>query len=46
MRDRCFVDYFKAEGVEFVELVAVKFNLGRIELDVNIAVGLFEVISR
>ena len=42
--DGCFVDDFEVQGVDLVDLVAIKFNLWWIELNVDVAVGFFKGI--
>ena len=44
--DWCFVDDFEIEGVNFVDFVAIKFNLWWIELNVNVTMGFFEGICK
>jgi len=40
----CLVNDFKTQGIDLVDLIPVKFNLWWIQLDVDIAVGLFECV--
>lgn len=42
LRNGCFVDDLEGKGVDFVDFVAIKFNLWWIELNVNVAVGFFK----
>jgi hypothetical protein len=44
--DGCFVDDFEVKGVDLVDLVAIKFNLWWIELNVDVAVGFFKGVCR
>jgi hypothetical protein len=42
--DRCFVDDFETEDIDFVGLIAIKFNLWWIELNVDVAVSFLKCI--